>query len=142
MQKIPLAILVVILAGTSPADDSALGQFQDCWKADNRNDDVSNTIVFCVEGESVKASVFYPNRGHNPTTCRSSGQIKSIDSTTFALRTGQGNCENGKSLAPSDWTCTLLNEYELNCLDRSFNQIHLKREATESDDRLQLPSDG
>ena len=137
MQKILVAILIAILAGTSAADDSRLGLIQDCWKQGNRDDAVNNSIVVCVDDESIKVSVFYPNRGNNSTTCRSSGQIRSIDSTTFALRTVQGHCENGNSLAPSDWTCTLLNEDELNCLDRSFNQIHLNREATEVDDSLQ-----
>ena len=132
MQKIPVVILAVILAGTSLADDSVLDLSQDCWKTDDGHDGVSNTIVFCVDGEFVKASVFYPNRGPNSTTCRSSGQVESIDSTTFVIRTERGTCENGRSLAPGDWTCTLLNEFELNCLDRSFNQIHFKREATET----------
>jgi hypothetical protein len=142
MQKTLVAILVVILAGASPADNSALGLIQDCWKQGDRDDAVSNTIVVCMDGESIEVSVFYPNHGHDSTTCRSSGEIKSIDWTTFALRTGRGQCENGNTLAPSDWTCTLLNEDELNCLDRSFNQVHLKREATEADDSLRLPSDG
>jgi hypothetical protein len=135
MHKISVVILAVFLAGTSLADDSALDLSQDCWKTDEPDDGVSLAIIFCVDGEVVKVSVFYPNRDYDSTTCRSSGQVESIDSTTLVIRIGQGHCENGRPLAPSDWTCTLLNEFELNCLDRVFNQIHLNREATETVER-------
>lgn len=135
MHKILVVILAVLLAGTSLADDSALDPSQDCWKTDERDDGVSKTIIFCVDGETVKVSVFYPNRDYESTTCRSSGQVESIDSTTFFIRIGRGNCENGRPLAPSEWTCTLLGEFELNCLDRVSNQIYLKREATETVER-------
>ena len=133
MQKIQVMILAVLLVGTAIADESSLGLSQGCWKTDEGHDGVSNTVVFCVDGKSINASVFYPNRGDNSTTCRSSGQVDLLDPTTFAIRTGHGTCENGRSLAPSEWTCTLLNEHELNCLDPGFNQIHLKLEVTETD---------
>lgn len=135
MQKISLIILAIILAGTSLASDSALDRVQGCWKTDYGVDGISNTIVFCIDSESVEVSVFYPNHGHDSTTCQSSGQVESIDSTTVEIRTGRGNCENGNSLASSVFACTLLNEAELNCLDQGFNQLHFKREKTEAVER-------
>lgn len=98
MQKITAAILVVILAGSSIAEESPLDRYKGCWKSDILDDGITNTIVFCVDGQSIEALVFYPNDDFNPpTTCRSSGRIESIDSTTLAIRLGQGTCENDRS---------------------------------------------
>ena len=132
MQKLLVVLYAVTLTGISSADDSVVGLSQACWMTDGREDFAINSITFCVDGESVEAAVFYPNRGHNSTTCRSRGRVEAIDSATLAIRLQQGSCENGRTLAATDFTCTLLNEYELNCLDSAFNQVHLKRDTTET----------
>ena len=131
MQKITAAIMAVILAGTSIAEEPPLDRYQGCWKTDLLDDGITNTIVFCVDGQSIEALVFYPNRGFNSTLCRSSGRIESIDSTTLAIRLGQGTCENDRSLGTTDFSCTLLNENELNCLDPDSQQLHLVREISD-----------
>ena len=131
MRRIKAAILTAILAGTSIADEPPLDRYQGCWKTNLPDNGITNTIVFCIDGQSIEVRILYANPGLEPTTCRSSGRIESIDSTTLAIRTGQGTCENRNSLAPSEWTCTFLNDNELNCLNRDFNQLHLNRENAE-----------
>jgi hypothetical protein len=135
MQKITAAILAVILAGSSVAEEPPLDRYQGCWKTNLPNDGISNTIVFCVDGQSIETHVFYRNPDFNSTNCRSSGRIESIDSTTLAVRLGPGTCENDRSLAATDFSCTLLNENELNCLGPDSQQLHLVREISDKNMR-------
>jgi len=127
MRNLVTAILAVILVGTSIAEDPLFDSYQGCWESNLPDDGITNTIAFCVDGKSIEAVVFYPNRGEKPTTCRSKGQIESTASTSLIFRTEQGFCENGRTLAATNLTCTLLGENELNCLHPDFEQVHLVR---------------
>ena len=126
----------MILAGSSIAEESPLDRYQGCWKSDFPDDGTTNTIVFCLDGQSIESLVYYPNDDFNPPTmCRSSGRIEANDSTTLVVRLGQGTCENDRSLGAIDFSCTLLNENELNCLGPDSTQIHFVREISDKNMR-------
>ena len=129
MRSLLTIVLAVILLGTSVAEDQMLDRYEGCWRANLPDDGVTNTIAFCMDGESVETVVFYPNRGDNPTTCRSNGQIESTAPGSLLVRTRQGTCENGRTLAAAQFTCTLLGENELSCLHPDSRLVHLVRES-------------
>lgn len=125
-------ILAALLAGAPDVGRASLDLFQGCWKTTMPNEDTANSISFCVEGNSVEATIFYPNRGANPTTCNAKGSIELIDSTSLIIQTHPGSCENGRRLGAAHLDCAVLNRNELNCLHPSFEQIHLWRADTPS----------
>jgi len=130
MRSLVSIIIAVILFGTSVAEDQSLDLYQGCWKSNLPDDGITNEIAFCIDGESVEAVVFYPNRGDTPTTCRSKGQVESTDAGSLLVRTRQGACENGRALAAAHLTCTLLGENELSCLHPNSIQLPLVREGS------------
>ena len=94
MRSLVSTIIAVILFGTSVAEDHAFDLYQGCWKSNLPDDGITNSIAFCIDGESVEAVVFYPNRGDPPTTCRSKGRIEPTDAGLLLVRTRRGTCEN------------------------------------------------
>ena len=130
MRSLVSTIIAVILFGTSVAEDHAFDLYQGCWKSNLPDDGITNSIAFCIDGESVEAVVFYPNRGDPPTTCRSKGRIEPTDAGLLLVRTRRGTCENGRALAAAYLTCTLLGENELSCLHPNSIQIPLVREGS------------
>ena len=129
MRSLGTTFLAVILVGMSIAEDQVPVLYQGCWKSNLPDDGVTNSISFCIRGDSVEATVFYPNREDPPTTCRSHGSVKSTGPNLLLIRTKQGVCENGRTLAAAHLTCTLLGENELSCLHPDSKQVHLVREG-------------
>lgn len=120
-------ILVALLSGVPDVGYASLDLLQGCWKTKTPNDGTTNTVSFCVEGDSVDATIFYPNRGSNSTTCNAKGSVELIGPTKLTIRTQPGSCENGRGLGAASLDCTVLNHSEMNCLHPNFEQIHLWR---------------
>lgn len=125
--KAVLLILAALLASAPDTGFASLDLFQGCWKTEVSSNGTANTISFCVTESLVEATVFYPNRGPNSTTCNAKGRIELVDSTRLTIRTHAGSCENGRVLGAAKLDCTVLNRNELNCLHPNFEQIHLWR---------------
>ncbi|MEM8984173.1 MAG: hypothetical protein AAGC71_14165 [Pseudomonadota bacterium] len=120
-------VLVCLSSSAILAEESQIERYQGCWQTESPDGSGLNTITFCIEGDTLTVSVFYPNDGHNSTFCTSTGVAAVVEGRAITVATEQGLCENGRSLGAVHMKCTLLGLEELNCIGAEYRQIRLWR---------------
>ena len=66
-----------------------------------------NVLILCRGPEYATLSISFENKPlFEPTVCSSVGPVELVDRTTSIYKFGNGQCDNGRTLKPTELKCT------------------------------------